>query len=73
MDARRANIDGFLSDEQPITSGVPQGSVLSALLFLIYIDDLIPVPEYSQVYCFADDTKFFYAVEIRFLEMYRKT
>ena len=54
---QRVNIDGFLSDELPVTSGVPQGSVLGPLLFLIYIDDMIRVPEYSQVYCFADDTK----------------
>ena len=55
---QRVSTDGFLSDELPVTSGVPQGSVLGPPLFLIYIDDMIRVPEYSQVYCFADDTKF---------------
>ena len=54
---QRVNINGILSDEVTITSGVLQSSVLGPLLFLIYINDMSSLPESSSCFCFADDTK----------------
>ena len=54
---RRAvvTIDGQTSSELPVNAGVPQGSRLGPLLFLIYINDLVENLE-SMPYIFADDT-----------------
>ena len=49
-------LDHF-SDWLPVTSAVPQGSILGPLLFIIYINDLPPVLASSFPYLFADDTK----------------
>ena len=51
-------INGEQSQWRPVTSGIPQGSVLGLLLFLIYINDL---PKYvnSTIYMYADDTKIY--------------
>ena len=50
------SINGFESSTLSIKHGVPQGSVLGPLLFLIYIIDLNNAIRYSTAYHFADDT-----------------
>ena len=51
-------INGKKSEWQNVTSGIPQGSVLGPLLFLIYINDL-PDGIMSNIYMYADDIKLY--------------
>lgn len=55
---QRVQINGERSNWISVRSGVPQGSVLGPLLFLIYVDDMEDrIRNNSRVWKFADDTK----------------
>lgn len=53
---QRVSLDGCYSNYQEITCGVPQGSILGPLLFVIYINDMHNAVKHSFLCHFADDT-----------------
>ena len=60
--SQKVVVGGEESGSVPVTSGVPQGSVLGPILFLIYINDLSGDIS-SQVRLFADDTALYLTIE----------
>ena len=55
-------VNGHHSNWSEVTSGIPQGSILGPLLFILYINDL-PSEITSNVMLFADDTKIFHEIK----------
>ena len=54
---------GAPSQELPVTSGVPQGSILGPILVLLFVDNLPNAVKTSRVACYADDTKIFKSID----------
>ena len=58
-------INGTKSTELPLNAGVPQGSRLGPLLFLVYINDIVANLE-SKAFIYADDTTLLATAESTF-------
>ena len=48
--------NGFSSEVVPISCGVPQGSIIGPLLFLLQFNNVHKVLKHSQIITYADDT-----------------
>ena len=55
-------VNGECSTSANVLSGIPQGSVLGPILFILYINDLPDIVKFN-IFLFADDTKLFHQIE----------
>ena len=55
------SFNGAVSRMKPITCGVPQGSILGPLLFILYVNDIVNCSNLLYFILFADDTNIFFS------------
>ena len=54
--SQQVEVDGSLSEIHHISSGVPQGSILGPLMFIIFFNDLHDIIQHCEMFQYADDT-----------------
>ena len=54
-------INNYISKKVTISYGVPQGSILGPVLFLLYINDICMASKVVKFHFFADDTNIIYS------------
>ena len=59
-------VNGCRSNLFDVPSGVPQGSVLGPVLFIIYINFMLSKAENADIFPYADDLKLFKRVEMEY-------
>ena len=71
---QRVTVLGETSDPLPVSSGVPQGSILDPMLFLIYVNNLPDSILTSHAAMFSDDTKIYKKIRLgKMLRTYKLT
>ena len=64
-------LNGSRSSEESVFTGVPQGSILGPLLFIVFFNDFVDCLKHSQVVKYADDTVIYFAnKDITMIESY---